>query len=392
MLPIQKKLISINYSKGVTIVPKYVVIHNTSNSNKGADAEAHYRYWSTNENAQSSVHFVVDDHSIIQLLELNQKAWHVGDNRGYSDIQNGNSIGIEICENSDGDYKKAEENAKDLVAYLLKTLGLSIESTVTHQMASGKYCPHIILDNRTWGNFIQDVKDRLYGNAPKTNQPVYCIRKSWMDASSQLNAYTNLDYAKEDADNHPGYYVFNENGQVVYPIKPTINYENELCRILVDGKNLIALTGKTKCINWAKDNYTGHIVIQCVSNDVIVGEFDIAKPQPIQIPYKKSVELFQIATNKMGIKDEHGRLLVVDGELGDNTKYVIASSEVVVKRGDKNPLVGVIQTILNVSVDNVYGQAPYHETYDAIGNFQKNNGLVDDYVVGKNTWTKLLDK
>lgn len=247
MIEIKKKLISMNYSKGVIIKPKYIVIHNTSNASKGANAEAHYKYWSTNSNANSSAHFVVDDHSIIQLLELNQRAWHVGDNKGYSDITNSTSIGIEICENSDGDYNKAEENAKDLVAHLLKTLGMSIDCVKMHKDASGKYCPHIILDRGTWGNFIQGVKDRL--NPPKTEQTKqqwYRIRLAWNKPETQIGAYKVLEYAKACADKNKGYYVFDEQGNVVYPIvkteapKPEIKPRvDELAQKIAKGKEYV---------------------------------------------------------------------------------------------------------------------------------------------------------
>ena len=45
----------------------------------------------------------------------------------------------------------------------------------------------------------------------------YRVRKSWADASSQIGAYTVLAKAKECADAHPGYYVFDETGKAVYP-------------------------------------------------------------------------------------------------------------------------------------------------------------------------------
>jgi len=75
---IEKKPISMNYSKGITIAPKYIVIHETDNTNKGANALAHFNYWNTNASAQSSVHFVVDDKRVIQLAELYWRCWHVG--------------------------------------------------------------------------------------------------------------------------------------------------------------------------------------------------------------------------------------------------------------------------------------------------------------------------
>ena len=45
----------------------------------------------------------------------------------------------------------------------------------------------------------------------------YRIRKTWDDPKSQINAYKSLELAKEDCDNHPGYFIFDWNGEVVYP-------------------------------------------------------------------------------------------------------------------------------------------------------------------------------
>lgn len=158
MLPIQKKQLNINYSIGKVIAPEYIVIHETDNENKGANALAHYNYWNSDHNASSSVHFVVDDSNVIQLLELNQRAWHVGDNKGYSNITNSNSIGIEICVNSDGDYIKARKNAIDLVRHLVRTTSLSMDKVVSHNNASGKMCPNRMLTQGLWNDFLNQVR------------------------------------------------------------------------------------------------------------------------------------------------------------------------------------------------------------------------------------------
>ena len=167
---IEKRLISKNYSKGVTITPQFIVIHETDNTSVGANADAHFKYWNTYDKANSSMHFVVDDTKVLQLLELNQKAWHVGDNNGYSNITNNNSIGIEICVNSDGNYINARLNAIELVKYLLGVTDLSADKVVRHNDASGKYCPRKMLDNpQLWIDF----KNTIVEPASNTDVPWY---------------------------------------------------------------------------------------------------------------------------------------------------------------------------------------------------------------------------
>lgn len=162
MIDIKKMHISQNYSRDILIKPEYVVIHETDNFNKGANALAHFHYWDKNENAKTSVHYVVDDTDIIQLLDLNQRAWHVGDNRSHSDITNDNTIGIEICVNEDGNYNIARSKAIKLTIHILKKLNLPIQALVRHFDASGKHCPRNMLDNKElWIDFVEKVKNGL---------------------------------------------------------------------------------------------------------------------------------------------------------------------------------------------------------------------------------------
>jgi N-acetyl-anhydromuramyl-L-alanine amidase AmpD len=173
MLPINKQLININYSKGVTISPQFIVIHETDNEDVGANAMANRNYFANHSEAQASTHFVVDDKNIIQCLELNQRGWHVGDNRGHSNITNSNTVGIEICVNSDGDYNKARANTIELTKYLMGVLKLGADRVVRHYDSSGKHCPRKMLDNPALWN---DFKAQLGGSDPAAtvvnSQPV----------------------------------------------------------------------------------------------------------------------------------------------------------------------------------------------------------------------------
>jgi len=162
IIPFHKKQLNINYSTGVIIVPKYFVIHETANTNVGADAFAHYRYWSTNPDARASTHFVVDSTQIYQMLELNQMAWHVGDNDGYSDIVNSNSIGIEIAVNSDGNYEATRQHAIELTIQVMNELNMNISQLKMHNDASGKRDPITMLnDPSLWNDFVNQVKAGL---------------------------------------------------------------------------------------------------------------------------------------------------------------------------------------------------------------------------------------
>lgn len=137
----------------------------------------------------------------------------------------------------------------------------------------------------------------------------------------------------------------------------------------------------------------GRVDMNEFAEDILLSKLNPApqtKPSNNSIPFKKEVLLFQKACNAMGITDEEGNRLDEDGRLGTHTKAAAKKAKAVVRRGDKNPLVGVIQAILKIKIDNSYGKAPFHETYDAIGKFQKSKGLKVDYSVGPITWIELL--
>lgn len=161
MIKIIKKLIDKNYSNRDNQEIKYIVIHDTGNINTGANAEAHYNYFNNN-NLDRSAHYFIDDKEIIQIIEDKNRAWHCGDGKGENGITNDNSIGIEICVNKDGDYNKALENAEELTAYLLNKYNLDITKVVRHFDASGKACPHSMLNNNwdKWQEFKIKVTEK----------------------------------------------------------------------------------------------------------------------------------------------------------------------------------------------------------------------------------------
>ena len=221
MKEIKTKLIPINTAarSGYILKPKYITIHNTANTGVGADAENHAIYMQgSGKNSTASYHYVVDDKEIYRLLPDNEVAWHAGD--GENGTGNRQSLAIEICENVDGNLLNATNNAVELTAYLMKLYNIPLSNVVQHNHWSGKDCPNRIRKNEpyNWQTFLNKVSIAFNGVAkPKT--ALYRVRRSWNEAASQIGAYSNLEYAKRACVN--GYYVFDENGKIVYPINST---------------------------------------------------------------------------------------------------------------------------------------------------------------------------
>ena len=154
---ISKKNCYINQNK-----PAYVVIHETDNWSKGADAKAHATAMK-NGNLAGTVHYYVDSKSIYQTLDHADGAWAVGDGKGKYGITNRNSINIEICVNPETDYYKAVDYAEQLAAKLLKQYGWGTDHLKRHYDASRKNCPRRIQAEGRWPEFVKKTAAYMAG-------------------------------------------------------------------------------------------------------------------------------------------------------------------------------------------------------------------------------------
>lgn len=142
--------------------PSYIVIHETDNWSKGADAKAHATAMK-NGNLAGTVHYYVDSKSVYQTLDHNDGAWAVGDGKGKYGITNRNSINIEICVNPETDYYKAVDKAEQLAAQLLKQYGWGTDRLKRHYDASRKNCPRRIQAEGRWPEFVKKTAAYMKG-------------------------------------------------------------------------------------------------------------------------------------------------------------------------------------------------------------------------------------
>src|SRR5690625_8029207 len=100
---IRKHLVSPSIASRVTYGDKnpkrYIVIHETANTRKGANANAHARLQASGNSRQASWHYHVDDNEIIQSFDDNKQCWHAG--YKYNNLT---SIEIEMCVNFNVDF------------------------------------------------------------------------------------------------------------------------------------------------------------------------------------------------------------------------------------------------------------------------------------------------
>ena len=139
---------------------KYIVVHDTGNPSRGANATAHYNYFNGGDRS-SSADFFVDDTQVLCVNDYYKYyTWHCGDGRGKYGITNRNSVGIEFCINVDSDRDKTLERTAQLVRELIQELNIPIDRVVRHYDASRKNCPQSMSGNgwAQWYKFKEKLK------------------------------------------------------------------------------------------------------------------------------------------------------------------------------------------------------------------------------------------
>lgn len=161
--------------KGREAKIQYIVIHYTTSRTSAKGSALSSRSWFNNPIAISSAHYVVDDSSIIHIVEDEDTAWHcgAGDNGTYyCGCRNANSIGIEIASNHADKTTKnipAEDrgwyfteaslaNAASLTIELMKKYDIPSDRVIRHYDVTHKVCPApMVWDESQWVAFKKRI-------------------------------------------------------------------------------------------------------------------------------------------------------------------------------------------------------------------------------------------
>ncbi|MCL1880655.1 MAG: N-acetylmuramoyl-L-alanine amidase [Oscillospiraceae bacterium] len=153
---------------------KFITIHETGNTSRGANAKAHASYLRGDAAAGIPIswHYTVDDGEIRQHLPENETAFHAGD--GANGVGNSQSIGIEICVNSDGDFAKAVNQTIALVADICYRRNIAPENIAQHNRWNGKNCPQNLRAGRpfSWNEFVNRIRAVLETLKAANSKPV----------------------------------------------------------------------------------------------------------------------------------------------------------------------------------------------------------------------------
>lgn len=239
------------YIRGEKITPKGIMVHSTAANNPYLkryvgpnDGELGVNKYNNHWNQyrpdgrQVCVHAFIGklengDIATYQTLPWDYKGWHSG--RGTKGSANDlGYIGFEICEDglTDKDYfNKVYMEAVELCVHLCKLYNLTEKDIICHSEGYKQGIASNHSDVMHWfpkhgksmDTFRADVKELLNKEEEKKAEQKketgvwYRVRKTWSDSKSQLNAFHDLNNAKRCVDENPGYSVFDESGNIVYP-------------------------------------------------------------------------------------------------------------------------------------------------------------------------------
>lgn len=170
MVKTKKQIIPRSYQKLVSYIQKnikkWITVHQTGNTSKGADAEVHANLQSRGNSRAAGWHWQVDDNIAIQSIPHNVSAYQAGSYKG-----NVESIGVEHCVNSDADYEKVLQNGAELVADIMKKEGIPLSRVVQHNYWSGKNCPTQLRNAKngiSWNDYKKMVQQAFEGKSAVT--------------------------------------------------------------------------------------------------------------------------------------------------------------------------------------------------------------------------------
>lgn len=197
MIKINEKLVKYNYSSRKGSI-QYIVIHDTGNTSKGADANAHFSFFNSGDK-QSSAHYFVDDTQILRIIKDEDRSWAVGDGHNKYGISNDNSVSVEMCINSDGDFTKTYISTIKLTNWLMDKHNIPFDKVVRHYDCSRKMCPYTWKENnwQKWNDFKTDLSIKNKAKEIITHFYTYILRQIpddeglnyWID---RLNTISNL--------------------------------------------------------------------------------------------------------------------------------------------------------------------------------------------------------
>ena len=180
-----------NYGGIRTQKVEYIVIHYTAND---GDTDANNGNYFKNNVVGASAHWFVDDDSATISVPENRIAWHCGAlSYKHPRCRNGNSIGIEICDDVRNGviYPSAKTiaNAIELTKQKMKEHNVPAENVIRHYDVTGKKCPAYWVEDAKWRSEFWSKLPGATEKAPAATVPDDLYR-------IQTGAFSQKKYAE----------------------------------------------------------------------------------------------------------------------------------------------------------------------------------------------------
>lgn len=167
---------------------RFIVSHDIGN---GGSTARNNRDYFNNHQPSASAHTFIDDKVILEIVPLNEKAWHVQynkpyDNRLFGDDANDCAIGVELCHGGSINFTEAYNRYVWYHAYLCKKFALNpYKDIVGHYTLDPERRSDPLNAFKkygiSWNQFISDVVNHLSGvktvEAPKTEVKTEVVKK-----------------------------------------------------------------------------------------------------------------------------------------------------------------------------------------------------------------------
>lgn len=157
---------------------EFIVSHDTGNP--GSTAYNNRSYFQ-NVQPSASAHTFIDDKNIVEIIPLDEKAWHVRygvpkDNEVYGDDANDAAIGVELAYGGTIDFKEAYKRYVWYHAYLIDKFDLNpFEDIIAHSTLdpARRTDPQNALHKHgiSWTQFINDVNQVYLEQFQAENNP-----------------------------------------------------------------------------------------------------------------------------------------------------------------------------------------------------------------------------
>lgn len=187
----------------------FLVSHETANNT--ASADNHYTYFQGIK-ISASAHTFIDDKKILEIIPLDEKAWHIMYQQDKKVLglgaANDNAVGTELCR--PGNFGQAYDRYVWYHAYLCKKFGLQPKKhIVSHKVLDPQRRPDpqswLEPNGITWSQFLNDVQnyyDKWEGKVaenPVINKPVEKPKKPTSNAYTGNSIVSYLNSIKVDS-------------------------------------------------------------------------------------------------------------------------------------------------------------------------------------------------